>query len=263
VTNFPPFSNLSALALQLEGSGKYPKLSIKLRQAWRAQSCLADLTQSQECCEALRGTLDRPRSDDTPTLLTTERALLTTAVILYARATSTSGQGGERGSIQLDRNKLTDDEWKNHNALLDVRNQALAHVYSTRKVNSHEWHREMFFAVEVNDGAWKPASATNQTGFQAATLEYLENMLPVANKLLLEKFRKNMAAVTDQIKQVPQSLLLEHRFDPVTVFGSIEAVRHLLAGASQETASFWVNEGADSPGPLASQPKGRPKRPDL
>jgi hypothetical protein len=259
--NFPPFSDLSALALQLESSGKCPELRKKLRQAWRAQSCLADLTQSQECCEALRSILDRPRTADTPALLTTERALLTTAVILYARATSTSGQSGERGSIQLDRKKLTDDEWKNHNALLDIRNQVLAHVYSTRAVNSHEWHREMFFAVEVNDGAWKPASATNQTGFQAETLEYLESMLPLANKLLLGKFRKNMAAVNDQIKQVPQSLLLEHRFDPVTVFGSIEAVRRLLAGASQETASFWVNEAADSPGPLASQTRKTPEAP--
>ena len=242
--SFPPFVNLSSLAEQLEKTGKDRQLRMALKQAWRAQSCLGDLTQAKDSCSVLRNIIGRPRKSDTPELLTTERALLTMAVILYARATSTSGQKGERGSIQLDRSKLTKEQWADHQSLLDVRNQALAHVYSSQEVGSYLWHRELLFAVELKAGRWKTASATNQVSFHAATLERLERMLPIAHELIMERFQKRMLAISARLNEggVQQSMMLAHQFDPVRAFGSEQAVRRLLTGATQKEDAFWVNE---------------------
>lgn len=242
--SIPPFVNLSSLAAELERSAKDNKLRMALKQAWRAQSCLGDLTQAKDCCSLLRSMVGRPRKADTAELLTVERALLTTAVVLYARATSTSGQKGERGSIQLERGKLTKEQWEDHQSLLEVRNQALAHVYSSQEVGSYLWHRELFFAVEVKAGCWKTASATNQIGFHAATLDRLERMLPIASGIIMERFQKRMSAISARINEgdVPQSLMLAHQFDPVKAFGSEEAIRTLLASTSQKEVAFWVNE---------------------
>jgi hypothetical protein len=188
--------------------------------------------------------IDRPREDDTPKLLTTQKALLSTGISLYVRATSTSGQKGERGSIQLDRSKLSSTEWKDHQALLAIRHQALAYVNPSQVVGTHQWDKEIFFAIQLATGAWKAASATNQTGFHMATFEQLERMLPVAHKFLLEKFQKRIGTVSTLIngEGVDQSQMLKHQFDPIEKFGSNEAVERVVAGASQVTDAFWVNE---------------------
>ena len=241
---FPPFTNLTALIGSLEKLGKYGELRKTLVQAWRAQSCLADMKQSQDCYDVLQGILKRPRSADTPELLTTERALLVTAIMLYARATSTSGQRGERGSIQLERGKLSPEQWKDHQALLDVRNQAFAHVYTSQVVGGYQWHREIVFAIETPSGAWKPASASNQTSYHKGTVESLGRMLPIAKRLVKEKFQKRLAAVSQKINEasVPRELFVACQFDPVAAFGTDEAVRGVLAGGQAGEASFWVNE---------------------
>lgn len=239
----PLFTNLTALADNLPKTGIYGEVRHTLVMAWRAQSCLADIKQSRDCYDVLRRVLERERSMDTADLLTTERALLTTAIMLYARATSTSGKEGERGSIQLERGRLTPEQWKDHQALLSVRNQALAHVYTSQPVGEHLWHRELVFAVESPSRGWKVASASNQTGFHAGTVDRLGRMLPVAHGIVKEQFYRRMAAATKRINEcVPQDLLLQHVFDPVRAFGSEEAVGVVLAGQESGEASLWVNE---------------------
>jgi hypothetical protein len=242
--SLPLFTNLTLLAAELEKRSKNKQLRMSLKQAWRAQSCLGDLCQALDSCRILRDIVGRPGDQDTPELLTTQRALLSLAINLYARATSTNGQKGERGSIQLDRSKLSVAEWQDHQTLLNVRNQALAHVYSSQQLGNYQWHREMFFAVQLSNGSWKAASATNQIGFHMDTFERLERMIPVANKFVMEKFQKRMATVSAQINNngVEQSEMLNHQFDPIATFGSKEAVARLIAGASQTTDAFWVNE---------------------
>lgn len=250
MTRFPPFTDLGALADDLAKRGDV-QLRALISQAWKANSCTADLRQAVDCAGVLREMINRPREDDTPRLLATERALMTTIILLYARATSTNGHGGERGPIQLDRKKLSDDEWADHCAILDVRNQAMAHVYASRKLGAHEWHREKFFAIQLDNGAWKPASATNQTGFHAQTLDRLERMLPVAAQIVQGKFHALMKRVTDHInRDVKAATLLKHIFDPRPVFGGDDAVRLLLSSAEAGAASFWVNEGNRNGGDL-------------
>lgn len=240
---FPEFSDLGALADQMARRGEVKLRSI-VTQAWRAQSCLGDIRQAIDCMDALKVLIDRPRSEDSAGRLATERALMTTIIMLYARATSTNGDKGERGSIQLDKEKLSAAEWADHTAIVDVRNQAMAHVYTSRLLNDHDWHREKFFAVHVGDGVWKPASATNQTGYHLATADCLVRMLPVAQRELKAKFNKRMDAVSKMINdEVKGGALFKHLFDPVPVFGGEEGVRIILDGAPQGEAAFWINEG--------------------
>lgn len=241
--NFPAFTNLMAVAEELAGRGDV-RLRAIVTQAWRAQSCLGDLRQASDCADVLRDMLKRPFEQDTPAPLTIERSLLANAIMLYARATSTNGHKGERGSVQLSEKKLTSGEWEDHNAILDVRNQAMAHVYGSRKLSKHVWHRSVFFAVEAGDGRWRPASASNQTSFHADTFTKLDRMLPVAIREVKTKFHERMEAVANVVNaDVKAAGLLKHVFDPIPVFGSEEAVRVVLAGESQGDTALWVNEG--------------------
>lgn len=238
--HFPAFTDLTAVAEELASRGKVGLRSM-LTQAWRAQSCLGDLRQSNDCVEVLREMVDR--KDDSPTLLTVERSLLANAVMLYARATLTNGPKGERGPIQLSEKKLTADEWKDHQAILDVRNQAMAQVYRARKLSEHEWHRSVFFAVDAGGGRWKPACASNQTTFHADTFAKLKRMLPVALRELKLKFHERMEAVTKAVNsEVKASTLRKSVFDPVAAFGSRGAVQALLDGEASGDAAFWVKE---------------------
>ena len=172
-SEFPKFTDLGSLADELARGGNV-KIRAPMTQAWRAQSCLGDLRQAADCADILREMEGRPHEQDTSDLIAIERALMTTIVMLYARATSTNGDKGERGSIQLSEKKLTAEEWTDHNAILDVRNQAMAHVYSSRKLSDHDWHRNILFAVNADENGWKPASASNQTGYHADTFARLE-----------------------------------------------------------------------------------------
>ncbi|MET3712637.1 hypothetical protein ABIC65_003355 [Sphingomonas trueperi] len=238
----PAFTNLAAVAEELASSGNV-KLRAMVTQAWRAQSCLGDLRQASDCVDVLRDMLKRPTEQDTPVLLTVERSLMANAIMLYARATSTNGDKGERGSIQLSEKKLTPEDWADHSAILDVRNQAVAHVYGSRKLSNHDWHRSIFFAVYSGEGRWKPASASNQTSFHADTFAKLERMLPIALRELKAKFHERMDAVAKVVNvDVKAAALLKHVFDPVAVFGIEEAVRILLADAGQGDTAFWINE---------------------
>jgi len=242
----PVFTDLRALADELARRGD-TKLRAQVTQAWRVQSCLGDLRQAMDCVVALKNLINRPTGEESNTLSASERALMTTAILLYARATSTGGNTGERGSIQLDKEKLTPEEWNDHTVIVDVRNQAMAHVYSSRPLDDHEWHRAVFFAVHIGEIAgrhvWKAASATNQTSFRRATLDRLERALPTAHREMKAKFQKRMDAVSKTInEELKGEALFKHVFDPVPSFGSVAAVEAVLGGAPDGEASFWFSE---------------------
>lgn len=241
---FPPFADLEAVAAKLHKTGKHVQLRKTLLQAWRAESCLNDLVQAQSCCDVLAEHARISREEMTPERHITERALLTTAIILYSRATSTSGKLEERGAIKLERGHFTREQWEDHQALIDLRNQCLAHVNPTYNVGSRIWHRAMLFAVRVAEGVWWPASCTNETGFHKDTFESLKRVLPLAHEIVLQKFHRRLEAASTQLKEanLDEKVYLDSQFDPVHFFGSADAVRRVLAGSTKGTDSFWVND---------------------
>ena len=242
-SNFPPFTDLLAVARKLESTSKSSKLRRYLDQAWRANSCLGDLQQTEDCCDVLRGMVGRSKADDTHQILTTERALLANGLSLYARATSTSGQNGERGSIQLEHGSMTKGQWEDHRLVVDVRNQALSHVYDARPIGSQHWHRSSFFAVEASPGKWRPASASNQTTFNKAAFEALTRATPIAFEIVKQKFFKRMRSVMQELSETScQALLRECRFDPIDTFGSREAVQSVLDMEKAGMGAMWSRE---------------------
>src|SRR3546814_6363133 len=79
------------LATSIEVKGGDKGVSSALRQAWRAQSCSADLEQAQGACDALAQVTKAADGIDPLALLYVQSGLLMTAILLYARATATSG----------------------------------------------------------------------------------------------------------------------------------------------------------------------------
>ncbi len=169
--NYPPFVDLLALSKSRNRTKKQQKLNGLLVQAWRAEACLGDLLQASDCCKILRAKVDQTDETFGPQEQTIVKALQTTAVSLYVRATSTGGKLGERGSIQLNKKQLTKDQNEDHKALITLRNQALAHVNPEHQMGTRVWHKVSLFAVPNGTGRWMPAAATNETTWNRETVE--------------------------------------------------------------------------------------------
>lgn len=242
---FPPFADLTSLAASLKKTGKHGNIQKILESAWRAESCLGDLKQSSDCCAVLRASLTTKTEEISPQQQTIDRALMTTATLLYARATSTSSaKDGERGAVQLERGRLTKEQFADHEALLSVRNQGIAHVNRNHSVDERPWHKDIFFAVRYPNGAWRPASTSNDTSFHLPTLERLERMLPVATEIIFSQFNKRMKAVSTALNEagIPDKVFFDHLFDPIIAFGSVDAVRRLLGSNERGIDGFYIND---------------------
>ena len=240
VTNlpFPAFTDLRGLASNLDGQPAYRRLRSVIERAARTQSCVSDLTQAHLCCDALDELLPSPRKVGTLTRSATEAALLQTAVVLYERGTAAAPKQGERGSISIVE-QLTPKQRLDHDALVLLRQRAIAHVYVGEAIEGEIWHRDLLFAVEM-EGAWKAAAASNRVQFNRATFDRLKRQLPVAVALLTTRFHEHLNRLTAMLNDNPVSVELfqRHQFDPVEKFGGERAVRQLLAGRLSGKASL-------------------------
>jgi hypothetical protein len=245
----PDFTDLRQIALALPEQGKFEDLRHAIESVWRAQSCNADLRQAADACDALRELRSSPRKRGSLARATTENALLVTGVMLYARATGTSGKMGERGSIQIDQKQLTSDQRDDHARLIDIRNRALAHVYRDTPIGENFWHEDLIFAVDRAELGWKPAVGSNRISFHLETFDRLLRQLPVADALLMRAFHRRMDAMTRMINaaSAPLDLFLRFRFDPLEKFGGVKAVEQILAGIPVGHATVMTNRPDKQP----------------
>lgn len=241
---YPPFVDLLALSKSLNRNNKQRKLKGLLLQVWRAEACLGDLLQASDCCKILRDKVDDKSKTFGPEEQTTVKALQTTAVNLYVRATSTGGKSGERGSIQLNTSQLTKEQKEDHRALIMLRNNALAHVNPQHKMGDRVWHKVSLFAVPNRTGHWMPAAATNETTWNRATLECLERMLPLALKFTQDNFvtKLKMAQEALDDARISEKTFQKFLFNPVDVFGSDAVVQRILEARGKASDRFWVEE---------------------
>ncbi len=241
---YPPFVDLLALSKGLNRAKKQKRLKGLLLQVWRAEACLGDLLQASDCCQILRSKVDDKSATFGPAGQTTVKALQTTAVNLYVRATSTGGKSGERGSIQLNLSQLTKDQKEDHQALTMLRNNSLAHVNPEHKMRDRVWHKVSLFAVPNRAGQWMLAAATNETTWNRDTLECLERALPLAIKFVQENFGAKLKAAQEALDdaEICESTFQKHLFDPADVFGSDAVVRRILEARGKASDRFWVEE---------------------
>lgn len=221
-------------------------------RAWRAQSCLGDLRQVEYCCAALRKLRPEGKSPKDADGHAIEKSLLTTAILMYVRATHTAANGADRGAITLERGQLTKAQWDDHQALIQLRNQSVAHVNPEHISGDRAWHKVLLFAIRARPGVWQPVSASNETSFHLDTFGRLERMLPVAQSLVLVQFNKRMKNVTAMLNDASLSdgMLAQTAFNPVEAFGSISAATRIFERVSSpsssdpngQTDSFWYDE---------------------
>lgn len=243
VTSLPKFADGEALARDLQRDPRYASLANVIRRAALEQSCASDLSQASSCCDALKWLLESPRQKGTLTRAATENALLTTAILFYARATATSGKKGERGSVDVRDGfrKHDPDLVIEHQAIIAVRNRAIAHVYPNEIIAGELWHEERPFLVEQAEG-WLPAGAKRSIQFHRLTFDRLVRLIPIAQGIIFAKYHKSTGRMTDlyNANPIPQKLLAKHKIDPVAFFGSEQAVRDALAGIPAGSAAGLV-----------------------
>ncbi len=245
VEALPRCIDLKSMAGELEARGGDPALRRTIARVWRTQSCLGDLRQAAETTKTLAYVRSSPRKQGTAERSNIERSLMAAAIMLYARATTTSGQPGERGAIQLDQNKLTAGEKVDHQALLDVRNKAQAHVYLSSPIMEEDWHEAIVFAAELPNSAWHPAAASRQIAFHKPTFERLMRQIPVAIRLVQESAIKAMQGMTDQIgaSRLSQEVVERHVFDPAARFGGHLQAKRILSGSGNPGSALGLWSG--------------------
>ncbi len=178
----PPTTDLGVVEAEMTRRGVFPEVAAKIRQALTAASCGADLLHATQCLNALRKLPELDPFAIDEDLRSARYALLTTAVALYARATSTSGSKGERGSIQIV-DALTPDQREDHEAIVSVRNQVLAHVYTNETIAGADWHGVKVILAEYN-GYVTPTVITLRLMFDETLLDRLERQTPIALELV-------------------------------------------------------------------------------
>lgn len=235
--------DLMKLGRAVEARGGSKKLIRALRTAWRAQSCFADLRQAQGACDALDALLVGSASLDPGTLLHLQSGTLATAILLYARATSSSSaKANERGATQLDLGKLTSAQAEDHQTLLRIRNGAIGHVESGTDIAGDYWHRDFLFAKRADVANWEVASASTSIGFHRDIFLVLKRQLPIASAQLQAKSRERLQGAMGAIREMglKDSDLLRYQIDPVKWFGSAHAALMLLSTKSGEEAAAWT-----------------------
>jgi len=238
----PVTVNLMKFATSIEVKGGDKRISSALRQAWRAQSCSADLEQAQGACDALAQVTKAADGIDPLALLHVQSGLLTTAILLYARATATSGSKSERGSVQLDASKLSPEQQADHDMIVRLRNGAIGHVEQGARIAGDLWHRDFLFAKGSGAGNWEFSSASLSIGFHIEVSETVRRQLPVASAIVKakchERLDKAIAVIRDA--KLSDQDLLRYKVDPLEWFGSIETALMVFSGGPGTETSAWL-----------------------
>jgi hypothetical protein len=236
--SFPCFVDLHSFYEELRQMPEYGKSQKWLKQAVLRNACQADLNQAADCVTALRSLIASPRKSGTMERAVTEGALLNQAVLLYARATSTGGSQGERGSRSI-AHGLTPLQLEDHQALIDIRNRAIAHVYQGQEIDSTVWQRTVPLLIEFPP-AFRPCFATQSIQFNRTAFDRLARQLPIATGIMVRAFYEALNKFMEQLatNPVPDTMLRKHGIDPVALFGTPERVEAIVASSDKGQASF-------------------------
>jgi hypothetical protein len=189
---------------------------------------------AQTCCEAL-GQLNKldPLRITNIVLTTIQHSLVANAVVLYARATSTHSDNGERGSISID-SRLTETDLIDHRILIDLRNRVIAHVHADEAVGDSVWHQERM--ILRADGL--AGCATRRVQVDPGTVARLRRLIPLASNLVRDTFHKRIGRLTTALNEIgiSISLLEQCPFDAIEFFGSEKGAKDGLSPGPGESA---------------------------
>lgn len=242
-------ANLSALAISVASRKGGARLANTIKNASRAQSCVSDLSLAQNSLEALSQLQNANWNAKPVHRMAVEHSLLANAIILYARATAVGAKRGERGHTSV-RDRMDTAHQADHDEIIEVRHLAVAHVRPNQKLSGDLWHRDLVFAVELEDGGWLPAAVTRRVQVHGRMEQRLRRLLPIAESLIKETYHKRLNEIVQQLEQMPdaQELLTDHPLDKIEMFGSAEEAERALGNPGKGRSEGIINlPGRDSP----------------
>lgn len=233
IEDLPRAADLGEVARILEERGSHQDLMRIVQKALSAHSCQVDLQIARETMEVWQGMQKSLRGAGSSTRAMTEGALLTASVTAYARGTSTNGKDGERGGFDIRKGLKSDEAKTDHQLLLDVRNQVIAHVYPDRVVSGQVWHEIKLAGVEQEGGGWRPGCFARRVGRDDETANRLLRMIPIAQEIIRAALQKRLIRVARELQVATANIdlmaLLEAApFDVVAFVGSNVAARQAL-----------------------------------
>ncbi len=233
---------------RLEKTDSLSDLAKVIRAALNAQSCLIDLRQSAGGLAALQEitinlSLGNQVAPSEQSREAAETALLEGAISLYVRATHSGADEGSRGSIQIVK-KLSDAERKDHKSLVDVRNEAVAHVYQNKDVSGRNRHRGAILLVECEEG-WRPGAAASRVTFDRDLVGCLTRQLPVATRIVSSSVDGLFRKIADLIARYGshpdfQKAIKDSEVSLVEFFGSESNAMKAVAGLDAGSTTFMV-----------------------
>ncbi len=223
-----------------------PDLTETIRVALNAQSCLIDLRQSAGALKALQeaiindflGNQIAPSKESREAV---ETALLEGAISLYVRATHSGSKNGSRGSIQI-RRQLSTAEKEDHKTIIDVRNDAIAHVHQNKHISGMNRHRGAILLVEC-EGGWRPGAAASRVTFDRNLVGCLTRQLPVATRIMSGKVDKLMQEIAGLITRYGshpdfQNAIKDSEVSLPVFFGSEAKATKAAAGLNVGSTTF-------------------------
>lgn len=234
----PKFIDMRSLSSECAKSVALRRINGPYQKALAVQSCLSDIRQAKECLNNLRKMKASPRKEGTLEKFTTEGALLAHAIGLYARGVGGSKSEGERGASQVGGvlpAELKDD----HQHIMNLRNKALAHVYHGEDFNGAVWSEQIMLMIETENG-FRPMVTTRTTQTHPEAMARLDRLIPVAEEILLKRWRKHIDKMTSLIQAlISGEQFYSHEIAPAKYFNGPQILQAIIDARESGEATLF------------------------
>lgn len=190
--------NLTALSERLFAEGRLKPLAGKIQRAQDLASLHADLLMAIETLDALGALTATPASENDFARHATEAALMSHAVVLYARATKTKSE--ERKDFDLEP-RFSAEQKVVHQELVDLRNMAIAHFGSGGSYNG-EWQAELVVLQTSESGEGKVGVATRRKTLDKPLVKRARAQIEIACALMREIADAKINDLTEELNKL-------------------------------------------------------------
>jgi hypothetical protein len=225
------FYNLTAFADRLVGEGRKIDLAWKIRNAVDPKSIEVDLVLASDACDALAFSLDNPMQQPANFRETSEAALFSYIVVLYARATKSESDVRK----QYDpRSKFNAEEKKAHLELCDLRDKAVAHFGHGGSYVGN-WNTELAVADSNYIGV-RPAIITRRLIVDRKLLVRARNHILRTLEIIIPVCVKRIEDFTDALNAEFETdpnfyeEVQQHPLNAAIFLGGAEQVAQMRAG---------------------------------
>ncbi|WP_213980789.1 hypothetical protein [Sphingomonas sp. dw_22] len=226
----PIVIDMKAMIGDVENNPKYEVLVKVFNQAELVQGCAADVSQAAACLRSL-DELEATVKDIQPYHKTLQQALINSALILYARGTHPGVESSGRGAAKT-RKHLPVELRPLHDAIITVRNKAVAHVHLGNGLDA--WHQNFaVMAPIVSNGGWQPAIVTRAHIYNPDVIDNLRTLIPAVEAIFQERYQ-------DFIKQAAK-LFNENPLDATPYLTTAE---QLFSCDTKKAQEFLAGQGS-------------------